>query len=63
MGAGRSFDKFDITSAVGKCKEFIEKFGGHKQAVGLTIKKKYRIIKIIKKITDDELKEISITQI
>ncbi|MEK7072796.1 MAG: single-stranded-DNA-specific exonuclease RecJ [Patescibacteria group bacterium] len=37
IGSGRSVEGFDITSALGKCSEYLEKFGGHPQACGFTI--------------------------
>lgn len=37
IGSGRSILEFNITEAMGECSEFIEKFGGHSQACGLTI--------------------------
>ncbi|HPA25545.1 MAG TPA: single-stranded-DNA-specific exonuclease RecJ [bacterium] len=36
-GSGRSIAEFNITESMSKCSEFIEKFGGHSQAGGLTI--------------------------
>ena len=36
-GSGRSIKNFHLLNAVKKCGQFLEKFGGHKQAIGLTI--------------------------
>ena len=38
-GSGRSIPGFDLHSALSKCSDTIEKFGGHSMAVGITIKK------------------------
>ena len=37
VGSGRSIEEFDITQALSECAEYLENFGGHKQACGLTI--------------------------
>lgn len=37
VGSGRSIEEFDITKALAVCAEYLEDFGGHKQACGLTI--------------------------
>jgi single-stranded-DNA-specific exonuclease len=39
-GSCRSIDKFHIFDALSECSEFLENFGGHKYAAGLTITKK-----------------------
>ncbi len=38
-GSGRSIKNFHLFEAVTKCREFLEKFGGHEYAVGLKLKK------------------------
>jgi len=38
-GSARSVKGFDIYNAIGSCSEYIEQFGGHKYAAGLTLKK------------------------
>ena len=38
-GSGRSIPGFDLHKALTKCKDTLEKFGGHSMAVGVTIKK------------------------
>ena len=38
-GSGRSITNFDLYKAVKKCSHLCYKFGGHKYAIGLTIKK------------------------
>ncbi|MBQ3414655.1 MAG: single-stranded-DNA-specific exonuclease RecJ [Clostridia bacterium] len=37
-GSGRSIPGFDLHEALLKCKDTIEKFGGHSMAIGITIK-------------------------
>ncbi len=37
VGSGRSIEEFDITQALAECADYLEDFGGHKQACGLTI--------------------------
>ena len=38
-GSGRSIPGFDLYKALTNCSEYIEKFGGHSMAVGVSIKK------------------------
>ena len=38
-GSGRSIEGIDIHNAVSSCREMLERFGGHKGAVGLTLAK------------------------
>ena len=38
-GSGRSIAGFDLHKALTKCKDTLERFGGHSMAVGVTIKK------------------------
>ena len=38
-GSGRSIKNFDLYKAVKKCSHLCQKFGGHKYAIGLTIRK------------------------
>ena len=38
-GSGRSVPGFDLHEALSKCDKYVEKFGGHSMAVGITIKK------------------------
>ena len=39
-GSGRSIQGFDLYEGLTKCSEFLDKFGGHAMAVGLTLNKK-----------------------
>jgi len=38
-GSGRSIKSFSLLDALGTCKEYLTKYGGHRYAVGLTIEK------------------------
>ena len=38
-GSGRSIPGFDMHEALMKCEKYLEKFGGHAMAVGVTVKK------------------------
>lgn len=38
-GSGRSIPGFDLHEALTKCDKYIEKFGGHSMAIGITVKK------------------------
>lgn len=38
-GSGRSIESFSLVQALGCCGEFLEKFGGHEMAAGLTIRR------------------------
>ncbi len=39
VGSGRSISSFDITKALIKCRDILERFGGHGAACGFTLKK------------------------
>jgi len=39
VGSGRSIEAFDVTKALHNAKDHLEKFGGHPQACGFTVKK------------------------
>ena len=61
-GSARSVHGFDLYEAISKCSYLCEKFGGHKYAAGLSIKKenidafiKAFEIAVNEKITDDQL--------
>ena len=38
-GSGRSIPGFDLYDAVTKCGDYVQKFGGHSMAIGITIKR------------------------
>ena len=38
-GSGRSFGECDLFNIVNGCREYLEKFGGHKAAIGLSLQK------------------------
>lgn len=61
-GSARSISSFDLYENLSKCKDLLIKFGGHRQAAGLTIKKdeidKFR--KRINNIADEILDEIDL---
>ncbi|MFZ0449665.1 MAG: single-stranded-DNA-specific exonuclease RecJ [Desulfatiglandaceae bacterium] len=40
VGSGRSLDGFDLYNALDRMREFIEKYGGHTHAAGLTLSRK-----------------------
>ena len=61
-GSARSVKDFNIYDAIDKCKDLCERFGGHKYAAGLTVKKenyasfKSRFLSIVsKQITEDQM--------
>ncbi len=61
-GSARSVHDFDLYDAISKCSHLCEKFGGHKYAAGLSIKKEnlaqfiYEFEKVVsERITDDQI--------
>jgi single-stranded-DNA-specific exonuclease len=38
-GSGRSISRFDLHQALGECGDLLERFGGHRMAAGLTVRK------------------------
>lgn len=63
VGSGRSIAEMDITSAVRECSEYLEEFGGHAQACGLTIIGEENYKKFsdkIKKVAADKLKGVEL---
>jgi len=65
--SARSVKGFDVYNALEGCSEFIEQFGGHKYAAGLTLlPENYKIFKekfeeVVKKTIPDELRTPEIT--
>lgn len=62
VASGRSIPEFDIIEAITTQKDILERYGGHKGACGLTIKKEnYKLfINNLNKITEDKLKNIKL---
>ncbi len=63
IGSGRSIVEFDITSALGECSEYLEEYGGHSQACGLTIMGEEKYIKFqekIRKVAEKELEGVKL---
>ncbi len=54
-GSGRSVDGFDLHSALLYCEEYLQKYGGHEMAIGLTLKKSD--FEQFKKILNDYAKD------
>ncbi len=61
-GSARSVKEYDVYSAIEKCSDLLEQFGGHKFAAGLTLKKENleafinKFEKVVSEsITDDQL--------
>lgn len=40
-GSGRSIEGFSLVEALGRCEKWLEKFGGHEMAAGLTVREEY----------------------
>jgi single-stranded-DNA-specific exonuclease len=40
-GSGRSIQEYDLFEITSECREYLEKFGGHKAAIGLSVKKEH----------------------
>jgi single-stranded-DNA-specific exonuclease len=40
-GSGRSIEDFSLVEALGRCEEWLEKFGGHEMAAGLTVREEH----------------------
>ncbi|MAF24060.1 single-stranded-DNA-specific exonuclease RecJ [bacterium] len=59
VGSGRSIPGFDITAALRSSSEFLERFGGHKQACGFTIKDEASLQPFIDKMTNLAAKKLS----
>ncbi len=59
VGSGRSIEEFDITRALGECAEYLEDFGGHKQACGLTVIGEDNLNKFKEKIRQLAEKELA----
>jgi len=57
--SARSIEGFNITQALSKCSEYLEKYGGHAQAAGFSLDEKNleKFTKCIKKVAQDEITE------
>jgi len=58
-GSGRSITEFNITEALQKCQELLDRFGGHSQACGMSLTGQENLNKFINKIknlTENKLK-------
>jgi single-stranded-DNA-specific exonuclease len=64
-GSARSIPGFNITNALEKCSKHLERFGGHEQAGGFTVKDGSweDFVKCIKKIGEKEITEEMLTPI
>jgi len=62
-GSARSVHDFDLYSAIAKCEHLCEKFGGHKYAAGLSIKKENlpQFIDAFEKAVSESLTEDQLT--
>jgi single-stranded-DNA-specific exonuclease len=58
-GSARSIKGFNITSAIEKCQKYLERFGGHEQAAGFTVKENSwdKFITLLKDIAEKEITE------
>jgi len=58
-GSARSIPGFNITSALEKCSKYLERFGGHEQAGGFTLKKDVwgNFVKCLKEVADNRITE------
>jgi single-stranded-DNA-specific exonuclease len=63
-GSARSVHNFDLYSAIAKCEHLCEKFGGHKYAAGLSIKKENlpQFIDSFEKSVSESITEDQLTQ-
>ncbi|MFH1457506.1 MAG: single-stranded-DNA-specific exonuclease RecJ [Patescibacteria group bacterium] len=62
-GSGRSISEFNITQALQECNKFLDKFGGHSQACGMSLTGKENLNKFIKKISQiaqERLKDVEL---
>ncbi len=66
VGSGRSLPEFNITKALQKLEQFLDRFGGHSQACGFTLKSEVDLEKFqteFKKIAKEELGARDLTPI
>jgi single-stranded-DNA-specific exonuclease len=62
-GSARSISAFNITTALEKCSEHLDRFGGHEQAAGFTVKEDSweDFVECLKDIADKEITEEMLT--
>jgi single-stranded-DNA-specific exonuclease len=62
-GSARSISGFNITTALEKCSEHLDRFGGHEQAAGFTVKEDSweDFVECLKDIADKEITEEMLT--
>jgi len=51
-GSGRSIDEYNMIEGIQKCADILDKFGGHKAACGLSLKKE-NLPELIKRLNND----------
>ncbi|PKN02711.1 single-stranded-DNA-specific exonuclease RecJ [Candidatus Dojkabacteria bacterium HGW-Dojkabacteria-1] len=63
-GSARSIEGFDITKALTECSEYLDRYGGHEQAAGFTIKNGMEkdFAKCIHEISDREITKEMLTK-
>lgn len=56
-GSGRSIEGFSLVEALGRCEKWLEKFGGHEMAAGLTVREENfpAFADAFRKVTDELL--------
>ncbi|MBI4093241.1 MAG: single-stranded-DNA-specific exonuclease RecJ [Candidatus Kerfeldbacteria bacterium] len=66
VGSGRSIEAFDITAALGKANDYLERFGGHPQACGFTVKPAAEVadfIRTLQRLAQQQLAERDTTRV
>ncbi len=58
VGSARSIPEFDVTNTLEQCAEYLDSFGGHKQAAGFTVKEG-RLEDFLNKMTEIAEKELA----
>ena len=64
-GSGRSIEGFDLHDALTSCGEFLDKFGGHEMAIGLSLKKEnfLKFKEKIEKVTSERIDKEAVPSI
>ncbi|MFH0828645.1 MAG: single-stranded-DNA-specific exonuclease RecJ [Candidatus Kerfeldbacteria bacterium] len=66
IGSGRSIDAFDITKALGSVAQLLDRYGGHPQACGFTLKNKSKpniVGEQLVSIADKQLRGVDLTPV